>query len=115
MQHPLSFKAGIENAQIQKNARKHKKMLIRVQLFRLLSLSPSSAQLLLSQDTTLMAMDTAMVVMVIMDMGMARERLMLLLKLMLSQDITLIAMDTAMEDMDTMAMVMARERLNPPL
>ena len=84
----------------------------------MLSLSPSSAQLLLSQDTTLMAMDTAMVVMVIMDTGMARERLMLLLKLMPSLDIIMAmdtAMDTAMEDMDTMAMVMARERLSPPL
>ena len=89
-------------------------MLIGVQHFRLLSLSPSLAQLLLSQDIIPMAMDTAMVAMVIMDTGMARERLMLLLKLMLSLDI-IMAMDTAMEDMDTMAMVMARERLSPPL
>ena len=77
----------------------------------MLSLSPSSAQLLLSQDTTPMAMDTAMVVMVIMDMVMARGKL--LPKLMLSPAI--IAMDTAMEDMedmDTMDMVMARERLS---
>ena len=79
----------------------------------MLSLSPSSAQLLLSQDTTPMAMDMAMVVMVIMDMVMARGKLMLLPKLMLSPAI--IAMDTAMEDMedmDTMDMVMARERLS---
>ena len=58
-----------------------------------------------------MAMDTAMVVMVIMDMVMARGKL--LPKLMLSPAI--IAMDTAMEDMedmDTMDMVMARERLS---
>ena len=58
-----------------------------------------------------MAMDMAMVVMVIMDMVMARGKL--LPKLMLSPAI--IAMDTAMEDMedmDTMDMVMARERLS---
>ena len=79
----------------------------------MLSLSPSSAQLLLSQVTP-MATDIAMVVMVIMDMVMARERLMLLLKLMPRLDITT-AMDTAMEDMDTMDMVMARERLSPLL
>ena len=71
------------------------------------------AQLLLSQDTP-MATDIAMVVMAIMDMVMARERLMLLLKLMPRLDITM-ATDTAMEDMDTMDMVMARERLSPLL
>ena len=80
----------------------------------MLSLSPSSAQLLLSQDIPPMATDIAMVVMAIMDMVMARERLMLLLKLMPRLDITM-AMDTAMEDMDTMDMVMARERLSPLL
>ena len=60
-----------------------------------------------------MAMDMAMVVMVIMDMVMARGKLMLLPKLTLSPAI--IATDTAMEDMedmDTMDMVMARERLS---
>ena len=61
-----------------------------------------------------MATDIAMVVMAIMDMVMARERLMLLLKLMPRLDITM-ATDTAMEDMDTMDMVMARERLRPRL
>merc|ERR1712042_325931 len=83
-------------------------------IFWLLYPLPSLAQLLLSQDITIMAMVVMdMEVMVIMA-TMARERLsqLLLPKLMLNQDITIMAMVVMAMEVMVIIATTARERLS---